>query len=140
MTTELTAHMRLSHYKALWRTLYGCAYGSGERKLKLNLTSGQIGFVIEMPIICHYEDNVPTLTTQGVSRSDWSRLCKFVSDESVLKVIFFDRSHDFLARVTSTDAKPPKHDLYQVKFCWQETNEVALAWKKGMQWISEIFE
>lgn len=140
MTTELVAHMRLSHYKALWRTLYGCDYGSGERKLKLNLTSGQTGFVIEMPVICHYENNVPILTTQGVSKSDWATLCKFVSDDSVLKVIFFDRSHDFLARVTSTGVKAPKSDMYHIKFRWQETDEVALAWKKGMQWISEILE
>ncbi|KAF9699643.1 hypothetical protein EKO04_002684 [Ascochyta lentis] len=140
MTTELVAHMRLSHYKALWQTLYGCAHGFGERKLKLNLTSGQSGFVIEMPIVCHYEDNIPILSTQGVSKSEWSKLCKFVSDESVLKVIFFDHAQDFLARVTSVGAKPPKVDLYQVRFRWQEDDEIALVWKKGMQWISEILE
>ncbi|KAJ4352947.1 hypothetical protein N0V95_003800 [Ascochyta clinopodiicola] len=140
MTTELVAHMRLSHYKALWRTLYGCAHGFGERKLKLNLTSGQSGFVIEMPIVCHYEDNIPILSTHGVSKSEWSKLCNFVLDESVLKVIFFDRAHDFLARVTSVDAKAPKLDLYQVKFRWQEDDEVALVWRKGIQWISEILE
>lgn len=140
MTTELVAHMRLQHYKSLWRTLYRCSNGVAERKLKLNLTSGQSGFVIEMPTICHYEDNVPVLSTQGVSKSDWLRLCKFVSDENVLKVIFFDDSHDFLARITSVGAKSPKADLYQVKFRWQEDDEVALAWKKGIQWITEILE
>ncbi|KZM27254.1 uncharacterized protein EKO05_0001837 [Ascochyta rabiei] len=140
MTTELVAHMRLSHYKTLWRTLYGCAHGFGERKLKLNLTCGQSGFVIEMPVVCHYEENIPTLSTQGVSKSEWSKLCNFVSDESVLKVIFFDRAHDFLARVTSVGAKPPKADLYQVKFRWREDDEIALVWRKGIQWISEMLE
>lgn len=140
MTTELVAHMQLSHYKALWRNLYGCAHGFGERKLKLNMTSGQHGFIIKMPIVCHYEDNVPILSTQGVSKSEWSTLCKFVSDESVLKVIFFDHKHDFLARVTPKDAKSPKLDLYQIKFRWQENNEVTLALKKGFQWISDILD
>ncbi|KAF2622094.1 hypothetical protein BU25DRAFT_452339 [Macroventuria anomochaeta] len=140
MTTELVAYMRLSQYKALWRTLYSSAYGFGERKLKLYMTSGQSGFVIEMPIVCHYEENVPILSTRSVSKSEWSTLCKLISDESVLRVIFFDQAHDFLARITSVGAKPPKVDLYQVKFRWQDDDEVALALRKGIKWISEILE
>ncbi|KAL1594684.1 hypothetical protein SLS59_008734 [Nothophoma quercina] len=140
MTTELVAHMRLSHYKGLWRTLYGSDHGFGERKVKLNLTSGQRGFTIEMPITCHYEDNRPVLSTRGVSKSEWATLCKLVTDESVLKVIFFDDSHDFLARVTPVGAKPPKLDMYQVKFRWQEDDEVALVLKKSIKWITEILE
>jgi hypothetical protein len=140
MTTELVAHMRLSHYKALWRILYGSSHGFGERKLKLSMTSAQSGFIIEMPIVCVYEDNVPVLTTQGVSKSEWSALCKLISDESVLKVIFFDHAEDFLARITATGAKPPKVDLYQIKFRWQEDDEVARAWKRGVQWISGMLD
>lgn len=140
MTTELVAHMRLSHYKGLWRALYGSDHGFGERKVKLNLTSGQRGFTIEMPITCHYEDNRPVLSTRGVSKSEWATLCKLVTDESVLKVIFFDDSHDFLARVTPVGAKPPKLDMYQVKFRWQEDDEVALVLKKSIKWITEILE
>lgn len=140
MATDLIAHMRLSHYKGLWQALYGSTLGSGERKLKLNLTSAHRGVVVEMPIVCHYEDNLPILSTRGVSKSEWSALCKMISDEGVLKVILFDQEHDFLARITSTGAKPPKVDLYQIKFRWQEDDEVALALKKGIKWISSILE
>lgn len=140
MTTQLVAHMRLSHYKGLWKALYGSPHGAGERKVKLHLTSAQRGCVVEMPIICHYEDNLPVLSTRGVSKSEWSAFCKLISDESVLKVIFFDEEKDFLARITDKSAKSPKVDLYQIKFNWQEDDEVALAFKKGMKWISGILE
>ncbi|KAF3040052.1 hypothetical protein E8E12_001948 [Didymella heteroderae] len=140
MTTELVAHMRLSHYKGLWQALYGSTHGFGERKLKLNLTSAQRGVTVEMPIVCHYEDNVPILATRGVTKSEWAALCKLISDENVLKVILFDQERDILARITSTGAKPPKVDLYQIKFRWQEDDEVAIALKKGMKWISSILE
>lgn len=140
MTIDLVAHMRLSHYKGLWQALYGSTHGFGERKLKLNLSSAQRGIVVEMPIVCHYEDNVLILSTRGVSKSEWSALCKLVSDESVLKVILFDQERDHLARITSAGAKSPKIDLYQVKFRWQEDDEVALALRKGIKWISSILE
>jgi len=140
MTTELVAHMRLSHYKGLWKALYSSPTGSGDRKVKLNLTSAQRGCVVEMPIVCHYEDNVLVISTRGVSKSEWSTFCKLISDESVLKVIFFDEEKDFLARITTKSAKPPKVDLYQVKFHWQEDDEVTLAIKKGLKWISGILE
>lgn len=140
MTTDLVAHMRLSHYKGLWQALYGSTHGYGERKLKLNLTSAQRGCVVEMPIVCHYEDNVAILSTRGVSKSEWSAFTKLVSDESVLKVIFFDEDRDFLARITPSNAKSPKNDLYQIKFRWQNDDEVTLALKKGMKWISGILE
>lgn len=140
MATELVAHMRLSHYKSLWQALYGSTHGLGERRLKLNLTSAQRGFVVEMPIVCHYEDNVPVLSTRGVSKSEWSTFCKLITDESVLKVIFSDHANDFIGRITSVGAKPPKVDLYQVKFHWQEDDEVTLALKKGIKWISSILE
>jgi hypothetical protein len=90
-----------------------------------------------MPIICRYQDNLPIFCTQGVSRSDWSTLCKFISDESALKVIFFDHAHDFFAMVTLFSAKPPKVDLVEVNLRWQEDDEVVLAWQKGMRWISK---
>lgn len=140
MTTELVAHMRLSHYKGLWKALYGSTHVSGERKVKLNLTSAQRGCVVEMPIICHYEDNVLVLSTRGVSKSEWAAFSKLISDESVLKVIFFDEEKDFLARITTKSAKPPKIDLYQIKFQWQDDDEVAQAFRKGMKWISGILE
>lgn len=140
MTTELVAHMRLSHYKGLWQALYGSTHGFGERKLKLNLTSAQRGCVVEMPIACHYEDNIAVLSTRGVSKSEWSAFCKLVSDESALKVIFFDQDHDFLARITASGAKPPKNDLYQIRFHWQDDDEVTLALRKGIKWISGILE
>ncbi|KAH6638419.1 hypothetical protein C7974DRAFT_160340 [Boeremia exigua] len=140
MTTELVAHMRLSHYKGLWKALYGSPHGSGERKVKLHLTSAQRCCVVEMPIVCHYEDNLPVLTTRGVSKSEWLAFCKLVSDESVLKVIFFDEDKDFLARIGAVGVKPPKTDLYQVKFHWQEDDEVTLVLKKGMKWIAGILE
>ncbi|KAF1925367.1 uncharacterized protein M421DRAFT_70295 [Didymella exigua CBS 183.55] len=140
MTTELVAHMRLSHYKGLWQALYGSTHGFGERKLKLHLISAQRGVVVEMPIVCQYENNVPILATRGVSKSEWSTLCKLISDESVLKVILFDQERDILARITSTGAKPPNVDLYQLKFCWQEDDEIAIALKKGIKWISSILE
>lgn len=140
MTTELVAHMRLSHYKGLWQTLYGSTHGFGERKLKLNLTSAQRGVTVEMPITCHYEDNRPVLSTRGVSKSEWAALCKLISDEKVLKVIVFDQERDILARITSVGAKPPKVDLYQIKFRWQDDDEVTIALKKGMKWISSILE
>lgn len=139
MTTELVAHMRVSHYKGLTRTLYGCDYGYGERKLKLNMTSGQSGFTIEMPLVCRYEDNQPAFCTQGVSKSDWTTFCKFISDERVLKVVFFDRKHSFLASVTSVGDRPPKKGEYvEVNFSWQEDDQMVLAWKKSKQWISNV--
>ncbi|KAJ4325849.1 hypothetical protein N0V94_000411 [Neodidymelliopsis sp. IMI 364377] len=140
MTPELVAHMRIQHYKALRRTLYGSTHGFGERKLKLNMTPGQSGFAVKIPVVCRYEDNVPTFFTLGVSKSSWMTLCKFVSGGRVLKVIFFDDAHDFLARVTLADTEPPKTDLVEVKFHWQEDDEMVLAWKKSIQWISEILE
>lgn len=140
MTPELVAHMRLSHYKGLWRTLYDSDHGFGERKVKLNLTSGQRGFTIEIPLTCHYEDNRPVLSTRNVSKSEWATLCKLVSDESVLKVIIFDEAHDFLARITPVGAKPPKVDMYQVKLRWQEDDEFALVLRKSIKWITEILE
>ena len=76
MATELVAHMRLSHYKGLWQALYGSTHGLGERKLKLNLTSAQRGCVVELPVVCRYDDNIAILSTRGVSKSEWSTFCK----------------------------------------------------------------
>ncbi|KAH8732656.1 hypothetical protein GQ44DRAFT_667906 [Phaeosphaeriaceae sp. PMI808] len=137
MDSELTVYMLQHRHDALSRALYGDEHGCGERTLKLEMISGQENLDIELPVLCRYENNSPVLVTSKIDKSEWVSLYNTVEARGRVKVILYDGTSDYLAKLTILGAKPPSDGGNKMKFYWKESDDNMEFLEKGIGWITK---
>ncbi|CBX95740.1 hypothetical protein IAQ61_004573 [Plenodomus lingam] len=134
---DLIVYMAAAHHQELNNVLYGPKHGFGERILNLNMTSGHDHLVLKMPVICRYHDNLPTFTSNMVTKDEWREFCHLVEDERVVKVVFSDGRHDFRGKVVIPGTKKPKEGIVGVVFRWAEYDDELVALQQGVSWLKK---
>ncbi|KAH9878911.1 hypothetical protein J1614_002346 [Plenodomus biglobosus] len=136
-TLDLIVYMRTEQHEELNKALYGPKYGFGERLLNLNMTSGHEHLTLKMPVTCRYHDNLPTLTSNRVTKDDWREFCCLVESERVVRVIFSDGKSRFRGKVVLLGAKPPRSGGVEVSFRWEEYDDAVIALQHGVSWLKD---
>lgn len=136
MAPELTVYMLPHRHETLSATLYGEEYGFGERIMTLDLQSGQDNLWIDLPILCRYEDNLPSLSTR-TDKEQWKLFCNIVASQGVMKIILYDGVRDHLAKITVFGAAPPSDGGVKMKFVWKEMDDAMILLENSVKWLKK---
>lgn len=137
MTQELPVYMLPYRHAALSLALYGPVHGFGERTLALEMVSGQINLEINIPVLCHCENNVPALVTSRMDKAEWELLCSVVESDGNINVIIDDGEKDHLATLGVPAGRRPRDGGVEVRFWWKESDEVVRVMERGRRWVRE---
>ncbi|KAF2847656.1 hypothetical protein T440DRAFT_538424, partial [Plenodomus tracheiphilus IPT5] len=78
---DVVVYMSLAQHGELNKTLYGPKHSFGERSLYFEMTSVHKYLTLNVPVICRYKDNKPTLRCNRVTKDDWRDFCYLLEEK-----------------------------------------------------------
>ncbi|PSN61506.1 hypothetical protein BS50DRAFT_578494 [Corynespora cassiicola Philippines] len=135
---KLFVYMLPHRHEELAASLYGAESGSGERKIKLQMQSIPSGIDFCYRVTCHYDQNVPALRIDTVSKYRWDELVRLTAaaeQEIILSEKGSDK--DYIARLTALEDAPSDEEQIKMELCWEENDELALIFRRGRSWIAK---